>query len=109
MAVWLPAIKTILPYLTQIITAAVPVFTNRADRAGTEDLTRHQISELQTAAIRNSESLKTLATQLQQAISDIDSASAKIEREIKATRRLALLAIGLSIAAIVLWLFSWMH
>ena len=108
MAAWLPAVKVILPYLTQIITAAVPVFTRKMDRVGAED-TGRQISELQDAATRNAESLKILATQLQKAISDIDAASAGIEREIRMTRALAILALILSIAAVALWLYSWAH
>ena len=109
MAAWLPAVKAILPYLTQIVTAAIPAFTKKADKTGTEDITRNQISELQDAVTHNAESLKILATQLQQVINDIDSGSAKIEKEIKAIKRLAILAIALSIVAIILWLSSWVH
>ena len=50
-----------------------------------------------------------MTPQLQQAISDIDSASARIEREIKSTRMLALLALILSLAAIILWLYTATH
>jgi hypothetical protein len=109
MAAWLPAVKVILPYLAQIVGAAIPVFTRKADRSGAEDVTRNQIAELQDAVTHNAESLKVLATQLQQAISDIDAASARIEREIKSTRALALLALILSLAAIILWLYTGTH
>lgn len=109
MAVWLPAVKVVLPYLAQIVAAAIPAFTKKADRAVTEDITRNQISELQDAVTHNAESLKILATQLQRVITDIDSASAKIGEEIKMIRRLAILAVGLSIAAILLWISSWIN
>ena len=109
MAAWLPAVKVVLPYLTQIVAAAVPVFTKRADRLGAEELTRNQISELQDAVTHNAESLKILAAQLEKAISDIDVASAKIERAIKTTRTLAILALVFSITAIILWLYIWTH
>ncbi len=109
MAAWLPAVKVILPYLAQIVGAALPVFTRKADKSGAEDVIRNQIAELQDAVTHNAESLKVLATQLQQAISDIDSASARIEREIKSTRALALVALILSLAAIILWLYTWTH
>ena len=108
MAAWLPAVKVILPYLAQIVGAAIPVFTRKADKSA-EDVTRNQIAELQDAVTHNAESLKVLATQLQQAISDVDSASARIEREIKSTRVLALLALILSLAAIILWLYTRTH
>jgi hypothetical protein len=107
--VWLPAVKAILPYLTQIVAAAIPAFTKRADKTGTEDIARNQISELQDAVTHNAEALKILATQLQQIINDIDSGASKIEKETKSIKRLALLAIALSIVAIILWLSSWLH
>lgn len=109
MAAWLPVVKTILPYLTQIVTAAIPAFTKKADKIGMEDITRNQISELQDAVTHNAESLKTLATQLQKVINDIDSGSARIEREIKAIKWIAILAIALSIVPIILWFSSWVH
>jgi uncharacterized protein YlxW (UPF0749 family) len=109
MAAWLPAVKVFLPYLTQIVTAAIPAFTKKADKTGMEDTTRNQISELQDAVTHNAESLKILATQLQQVINDIDSGSSNIEREIKANKRLAILAFALSAVAIILWLSSWVH
>ena len=106
---WLPAVKVILPYLTQIVTAAIPAFTKKADKTGTEDITRNQISELQDAVTHNAESLKILATQLQQVISDIDSGSSRIERETKAVKRLAIIAIAISIVAIIFVFSSWVH
>lgn len=109
MAVWLPAVKIILPYLTQIVAAAIPAFTTKADKTGAEDITRSQIFELQDAATHNAEALKILATQLQQVISDIDAGAGKIAKETRATRKLALIAIALSFIAIALWIFSWVH
>lgn len=109
MAAWLPAVKIILPYLTQIVASAIPAFTKKADKTGTEDITRNQIAELQDAVTHNAEALKILATQLQQVISDIDSGAAKIEKEIKAIKLLAILAIALSMVAIILWLSPWVY
>lgn len=109
MAAWLPAVKAILPYLAQIVTVAIPAFTKKADKTGTEDITRRQISELQDAVTQNAEALKILATQLQQIMNDIDSGVCKIEKETKAIKRLALFVIALSIVAIILWLTSWVH
>jgi septal ring factor EnvC (AmiA/AmiB activator) len=109
MAAWIPAVKVILPYLTQIVAAAIPAFTKKADKTGTEDITRNQIAELQDAVTHNAEALKILATQLQQVINNIDSGISKIEKEIKAIKLLAIFSMALSIVAILLWLFSWLH
>lgn len=106
---WLSAVTVVLPYLTQIVAAAIPAFTKKADKTGAEDITRNQISELQNAVTHNAEALKILATQLQQVINDIDSGSTKIEKETQAVKRLAILAIGLSIIAIIFVLSSWVH
>jgi methyl-accepting chemotaxis protein len=109
MVAWLPAAKIILPYLTQIVTAAIPAFTKKVDKTGTEDVTRNQVAELQDAVTHNAESLKLLATQLQQVINDIDSGAAKMEKGNRTNRLLALLAIGLSFFSIILWASSWGH
>jgi len=109
MAAWLPAVKIILPYLTQIVAAAIPAFTKKADKTGMEDITRNQILELQDAATHNAESLKILATQLQQVINDIDAGSSNIEKEIKAIKRISILAFAISVVAIILCFSSWVH
>jgi hypothetical protein len=108
MVAWIPAVKAILPFLAQIVTAAIPAFTTKADKTGTDELTRNQIAELQEAVTHNAESLKTLAAQLQQFINGIDAGSAKIEKEIKTVKHLAITAISFSAIAIVLWLYSWL-
>jgi methyl-accepting chemotaxis protein len=109
MAAWIPAIKVVLPYLAQIVTAAIPAFTKKADKAGSEDITRNQIEELQNAVTHNAEALKILAAQLQQVINDIDSGAGKVEKETKRISRLSLLAIAFSIVAIILCFSSWVH
>lgn len=109
MAVWLPAVKVILPYITQIVTAAIPAFTKKTDKGGSEEVIPNQISELQEAVTHNAESLKILATQLKQVISGIDTGSVKLEKEIKTIKRLSIFAIAISAVAIILWLASWLH
>jgi hypothetical protein len=105
MAAWLPALKALLPYVTQIVSAAIPAFTTRTDK----DVIPEQIRELQSAVTHNAESLKTLAAQLQQAITSIDSGAVRIEREIRIIRRLAIGAIAISLVAIGLWIPSWLQ
>jgi hypothetical protein len=102
MALWLPAIKIMLPYVTQIVSAAIPAFTKKTDKTNAESIIPSQIAELQSAATQNAQSLKTLAVQLEQVITGIDAAASKMEQEIKTARRLALAAIALALLAIAL-------
>lgn len=109
MVAWLPAVKAILPYVGQIVTTAIPAFTKKSDKSSPEEVINKQIAELQEAATRNAESLKALASQLQQVLGDMDSGSAKIDKEIRTIKQLSMYAIALSCIAIVLWLASWLH
>lgn len=101
MVAWLPAFKTILPYVTQIVTLAVPAFTTKNDVASQEVVSK-QIAELQDAATRNTEAVKVLASQLQKAITDIETGAARIEKELHKTRQLYVVAITVSGVAILL-------
>lgn len=101
MVAWIPAFKTLLPYLTQVVSLAVPAFTSRRDDAS-QEVVHQQIQELQQAATRNTEAIKVLATQLQKGITDIDAGAARIEKELQQIRRLCIVAIGISGVAIVL-------
>ena len=69
MAAWfIPAVKAILPFVSPIVSAALPVFTTRkSDEATTSqsEILQRQISELQTAASQNALHVKELAEQLQ--------------------------------------------
>jgi hypothetical protein len=108
MALWLPAIKIMLPYVTQIVSAAIPAFTKKTDKTNTDVIIPSQIAELQAAATQNAQSLKTLAMQLQQVITGVDAAAEKMDREIKTTKRLAAAAIVLALLAIALWLGTYL-
>ena len=105
MPAWLPLIKASLPYVTQIISAAIPHFTSKSGAAKAEDLVAKQISELQTAATHNAESIKALAAQLKQTIEGIDGGGENLQQEIKGLRRLAAIAVVLAVLAtcIAVW------
>lgn len=109
MAAWIPALKAILPYVTQIVTAAIPVFTTRSDQTKAAEVIPKQIQELQSAVTRNTESLKVLADQLQQVITSVDAGAIAIEREMRAGKRLAILAIVVAIVAILLSIATWLQ
>jgi hypothetical protein len=96
MPAWLPLLKASLPYVTQIISAAVPHFTGKSATGKQEDV---QIAELQTAVTQNAESIKGLAAQLKQTIEGIDGAAEDLQRELRSLRRLAAIAVVLAVLA----------
>jgi hypothetical protein len=104
MAVWFPILTAALPYITQIVSAAIPAFTSKPAREKAEEVVPKQIEELQAAVTRNAESVKALAAQLKETIEGIDAGAAALQKEMKALKRLAVSAvilalIGMSIAA----------
>lgn len=106
MVAWLPAFKTILPYVTQIVSLAMPAFTKKNDTSESQEVVNQQILELQEAATRNTEAVKVLAAQLQKAITDIDAGAARIEKELQKTRQWCVAAITISGVAILLGIAS---
>lgn len=125
MANWLPALKAVLPYITNVVTAALPAFSARPG----QDVTR-QIAELQTAVTHNAESIRVLAEQMQRAIraleegatnldrtlaqsrealgrhesaaASLEQQSAALEQRLRTARRLALAAVVIAAGALVL-------
>ena len=106
MAVWLPVLKASLPYITQIVTSALPAFTSKSSPAKSAEVIPTQIAELQSAVTHNAEAVKALALQLKGTIEGIDAGAARLEREIKSLRRLVWIAILLSLLAsgVALWI-----
>ncbi|HUJ87895.1 MAG TPA: chemotaxis protein [Burkholderiales bacterium] len=98
MAVWASALKAVLPYVTNIVTAAIPAFTSRMGQDRSAEVTAQQIAELQGAATHNAESVKVLAEQLQRTVSAIEQGAANVDR---ALRRLRLLAAASMLVAVI--------
>jgi len=98
MAAWVSALKAVLPYVTDVVTAAIPAFTARKDRSA--EVTAQQIAELQVAATHNAESVKVLAEQLQRTVSALEQGAANVDRTLRRLRVLA--AASLLVAAIAL-------
>jgi len=96
MAAWLPALKAVLPYVTNIVTAAIPAFTARKGQDRSAEVTAQQIAELQGAATHNAESVKVLAAQLQRTVTAVEQGAVDADR---ALRRLRLLAAASLLAA----------
>lgn len=95
---WLPVLNTVLPYLTTIITAAVPHFSGRKDS--------EQIAELQEAVKQNAESVKVLAEQMQRTIQAIEMGALSAERAIKQTRMIGIVALVIAVASLCLTMIA---
>ncbi len=100
MAAWIPILKASLPYLSQIVSAAIPAFTAKSatDKA---DLITRQIGELQSAVTRNAESVQTLATQLHGTLATIDANAVRLQQEVRVVKVVAAVAVVLSLCSTV--------
>jgi len=95
-AVLLPALKIALPYITQVLTSTLPMFTSKPASARLDEVVPQQIRELQEAATQNAESVKVLAEQLKDAIQGVDAGMAELQRQLAVLRRLAIAALALA-------------
>ena len=102
MAAWLPALKAVLPYVTNIVSAAIPAFTARKGQDRAADVTAQQIAELQSAATHNAESVKVLAEQLQRTVTAVEQGADNADRAMRQARLLALVAMCLAFAALAI-------
>jgi len=106
MAAWLPALKAVLPYVTNIVTTAIPVFTARKGQDRAIETTAQQITELQGAATQNAESVKVLAEQLQRTVVAVEQAAVNAERSMRLLRLLFAAAACLALAALAVALVA---
>ena len=110
MPAWLlPAVKLILPHVTDLVAYAKPAFTRRKASEETVDplsVIQQQIAELQTAASENVTHVKALAEQLQLTVAAIEQGAATTERRMKRVYGLAVAAVVLSMAALAASLFA---
>ena len=97
MAAWLPALKASLPYITQVVTAAIPMFTSKPENANSAALVPQQIEELQVAVVENAEKVQGLATQMQNNLESLSSGASDLQGEIRLIKRLIVLTLTLSI------------
>lgn len=83
MPAWLiPVLKSVLPHVGTIVSAAAPVFTRKtADAAASQSaLLQQQIIELQAAAAANDAHIKALALQMQHAVEALEKGTALAEK-----------------------------
>ncbi|KVW96678.1 hypothetical protein ABW22_06930 [Thiobacillus denitrificans] len=109
MAVWLiPAVKAILPFISPIVSSALPVFTTRkSDEAAAAQtgVLQQQITELQSAASQNARHVKELAEQLQKTVTALEQGAAVAESRFRQTAVLCGVAVAFSLFAIGVSLF----
>ena len=102
MAAWLPALKASLPYITQVVTEAIPMCTSKPENAGSAELVPKQIEELQVAVVENAEKVQGLATQMQNNLESLSSGASDLQREMRLIKRLIVAALTLSIIGLSL-------
>jgi hypothetical protein len=103
MAWFMPAVKAILPFISPIIGAALPVFSSRKGdeaAANQESLVQQQITELQSAASLNAVHVKELAEQLRNTVAALEQGAAIAESRFRRTTVLCVAAIAVSIIAL---------
>lgn len=111
MATWLiPAVKAILPFVSEIVSAALPVFTTRKSGVPVQDpagaVLQQQITELQAAASQNALHVKELAEQLQKAVTGLEEAASVAETRFGRLMAIAGAALALALAALAVALFA---
>ncbi len=84
MAAWLPVLKAALPYVGNIVAAALPVFTSRKGQEASAELVSRQIAELQAAVTANAETVKGLAAQVEKTITALDAGEADLAQRLTA-------------------------
>src|SRR5665647_236319 len=110
MPAWLiPVLKSVLPYVGTIVSAAAPVFTKKnADAAANQTiLLQQQITELQTAVSANDAHIKELAIQLQNTVEALEKGASLADRRHQWILVFCILAIIISVMSLgtVLYFF----
>jgi predicted HAD superfamily Cof-like phosphohydrolase len=100
---WLAVGQLVLGNLDKIIGLVKPAFTRgKVEVAPARaDLIDQQIAELQTAAANNAEQIAALATQLKDVVAALEQAGVEAAAQRAATRRLALGAALIALAALI--------
>ena len=104
MAAWFTVVA---PFLPDIIQIAKPIFTRPRTPVAAPDLVPQQITELQDAAARNADAIRLMAEEMQNTIGLLQQASVELERKLRRTWLLSLVAataalLGFGLAAYAL-------
>jgi hypothetical protein len=101
---WLVVGKLVLNNLDTIIGVVKPAFTRKKVEAlpTQTDLLNQQIAELQAAASSNAEQIAKLAAQLKEVVAALEQAGTEAAAQRARIRKLAFVAIGVSVLAVTL-------
>jgi len=108
MPAWLiPVLKSVLPYVGTIVSAAAPVFTKKsADAAANQTiLQQQQITELQAAASGNDAHIKALAIQMQNTVEALEKGATLADKRHLRIMVLSISAIIISVSSLVIVLY----
>ena len=94
------------PYIPEIIKIARPLFTRNNPKEKSIEVVTQQITELQTAAIQNAESIKLLATEMQRTIEVLQKVSAELEKKLDRARVVLIVTITISVLAFCVAIYS---
>lgn len=103
MPAWLiPVLKSVLPYVGTIVSAAAPVFTKKSANAATNQtvLQQQQITELQAAASANDAHIKALAIQIQNTVEALERGASLAEKRHQRIMVLCISAIIISVTSL---------
>ena len=103
MPAWLiPVLKSILPHVGTIVSAATPVFTRKSAEAAANQATllQQQITELQSAASENDVHIKELAIQMQNVVEAIEKGTSLAEKNYRRAMVLGIAAFIVSVIAL---------
>lgn len=108
MAAFLPVLKVALPYITQIVTATLPMFTAKSADGKADEVIPKQIRELQSAVTQNAESVKGLALQFKETIESLDAVAFRLQQQVVFLKRLAVFSAVVAVAAVgvAVWVVS---
>jgi hypothetical protein len=108
MPAWLiPALKTVLPHVGAIVSAAAPAFTKKSlDAVANQTLLlQQQITELQAAASENDVHIKELAAQIQSTVEVLEKGASLAESRHQRIVVLCIAATVLSVLSLCTALF----
>jgi len=111
MPAWLiPVLKSVLPHVGTIVSAAAPVFTRKsADAAANQAvLLQQQITELQSAASKNDAHIKELAIQMQNAVEALEQGTSIAEKNYQRAMVLCISSLIISVIFLGTVLYFWL-
>lgn len=110
---WFSVLKASFPYVRDIATVAIPAFTSRSEKNTSEStadleidsVVQTQIKELQAASVANSESIKALASQLEEMMHALEDSASQLQK--RTAKLIVLLYSSAGMAIVALCVAIW--